>query len=119
MTKDKIRLVIPGKAQYLSLARLAISGIAIDKNMNMDDLEDLKLLITEACNLSFKLNEDEDMTITLWVNDEEITFHVDGISEEKIENDAVNRMSEMIIDSLADEVAFKDFGLEITKTLES
>lgn len=119
MTKDKITLVIPGKAQYLSLARLAISGIGIDKNMNMDDLEDLKLLVTEACNLSFRLNEREDMEINLWVDDEEIIFHVGGISEESIKDDAVNSMSEMIIDSLADEFSFKDHGLEITKTLES
>lgn len=119
MTKDKITMVIPGKAQYLSLARLAISGIGIEKNMNVDDLEDLKLLITEACNLSFRLNEGKEMEITLWVDDKDIIFHVDGILEKNIEKDTVNSMSEMIIESLADHTCFKDNGLEITKTLES
>ncbi len=119
MTKDKITLVIPGKAQYISLARLAISGIGIEKNINMDDLEDLKLLITEACNLSFRLNEGGEIEINLWVDEEDIIFHVSGISEEEIEGDTINSMSQMIMESLADHICLKDGGLEITKTLES
>lgn len=49
-----VRLTFPAKADYLLLARLALSGIA--RNLRIEDelLADLKLAVTEACGNSVR-----------------------------------------------------------------
>ena len=44
-----VRLDFPAKADYLLLARLALSGLARTLTLDEDDLADLKLAVTEAC----------------------------------------------------------------------
>jgi serine/threonine-protein kinase RsbW len=44
-----VRLSFPAKADYLLLARLALSGIAREVPMDEEVLADLKLAVTEAC----------------------------------------------------------------------
>ena len=44
-----VTLVMPAKAEYLILARLALAGIAREIRMTEDVLADLKLAVTEAC----------------------------------------------------------------------
>lgn len=47
MTSFLLRL--PGEPQYVCIARLALSGFASQLGMPFDDVEDLKLAVTEAC----------------------------------------------------------------------
>ena len=49
MTDSVVRLDFPAKADYLLLARLALSGIARELPVNDELLADLKLALTEAC----------------------------------------------------------------------
>ena len=49
-----IRLTIPAKAEYITLGRLALSGIARLRPVSEEDLGDLKLALTEACSNSVK-----------------------------------------------------------------
>ena len=44
-----VRLDFPAKADYLLLARLALSGLARTLTLDDDDVADLKLAVTEAC----------------------------------------------------------------------
>jgi serine/threonine-protein kinase RsbW len=44
-----VRLDFPAKADYLLLARLALSGLARTLTLDEEDLADLKLAVTEAC----------------------------------------------------------------------
>jgi serine/threonine-protein kinase RsbW len=44
-----VRLTFPAKADYLLLARLALSGIARSLPLDQEELADLKLAVTEAC----------------------------------------------------------------------
>ncbi|HEY4578453.1 MAG TPA: anti-sigma B factor RsbW [Savagea sp.] len=45
---DYIEMVIPAKAQYVGVVRLAISGVASRIGFSYDDIEDLKIAISEA-----------------------------------------------------------------------
>lgn len=45
----EVRLDFPAKADYLLLARLALSGIARTLTLDEEDVADLKLAVTEAC----------------------------------------------------------------------
>jgi serine/threonine-protein kinase RsbW len=46
---DLVNLVIPAKTDFVGIARLAVSGIANRMGFSYDDIEDLKLAVSEAC----------------------------------------------------------------------
>jgi serine/threonine-protein kinase RsbW len=46
---ETVRLTIPAKAEYLVLARLVLTGIAMEVSMSEVALADLKLAVTEVC----------------------------------------------------------------------
>lgn len=46
---DKLVFTIPGKPEYLTMVRLAISSIATTAGFGLDDIEDLKTAVSEAC----------------------------------------------------------------------
>lgn len=48
---DRVRLEIPASAEYVVLARLAISGIGSRIGFSYDDVEDLKVIAGEVCRL--------------------------------------------------------------------
>lgn len=49
LLRDVVRLSFPAKADYLLLARLALSGLARELPVGDEALADLKLAVTEAC----------------------------------------------------------------------
>jgi serine/threonine-protein kinase RsbW len=49
-----IRLTIPAKAEYISLCRLALTGLSRVRALEEETLADLKLAITEACSNSVR-----------------------------------------------------------------
>jgi serine/threonine-protein kinase RsbW len=49
-----VRLVIPAKAEYITLCRLALTGLARLRPLSDDVLADLKLAITEAASNSVR-----------------------------------------------------------------
>ena len=46
---QEVKLSIPCVAEYVGIVRLAISGIAARMNFPVEDVEDLKIAISEAC----------------------------------------------------------------------
>ncbi|KFZ39444.1 MULTISPECIES: anti-sigma B factor RsbW [Thermoactinomyces] len=46
---DLVNLMIPAKPDYVGIARLTVSGIANRMGFSYDDIEDLKLAVSEAC----------------------------------------------------------------------
>jgi serine/threonine-protein kinase RsbW len=49
-----IRLTIPARPEYISLCRLALSGLARVRTLEDETLADLKLALTEACSNSVR-----------------------------------------------------------------
>ena len=49
MSDSVVRLSFPAKADYLLLARLALSGVGRNLPLEDEELADLKLAVTEAC----------------------------------------------------------------------
>lgn len=49
-----VRLTIPAKAEYITLCRLALSGISRYRPLRDETLHDLKLALTEACTNSVR-----------------------------------------------------------------
>ena len=49
-----VRLTIPAKAEYVTLVRLALSGLSQSRELSDETLGDLKLAVTEACSNSVR-----------------------------------------------------------------
>ena len=54
MESQTVRLTIPAKAEYITLARLALSGLSRLRPLDEETLGDLKLAVTEACTNSVR-----------------------------------------------------------------
>src|SRR6476660_2652693 len=49
-----VRLRIPARAEYITLGRLALTGLARLRELSDETLADLKLALTEACSNSVR-----------------------------------------------------------------
>ncbi|MGH3102647.1 MAG: ATP-binding protein [Gaiellaceae bacterium] len=49
-----IRLIIPAKPEYITLVRLALTGLSRLRSLPQETLADLKLALTEACSNSVR-----------------------------------------------------------------
>lgn len=117
MPKETVELKIPAKKKYLSMARLTLSGMALGEKISIDDLEDIQLLVSESCNMSFKMGQKEKISIVMSLEGRKCSFSVDGIDESMIKDQDEIYMSSMIIDSLADGVEYRQGAIFVTKDL--
>jgi serine/threonine-protein kinase RsbW len=114
-----VRLKIPAKAEYITLSRLALTGLSRVRPLPEDTLADLKLALTEACSnsvrhaygggeghveISFELREDR---IVVEVADDGTGFEAEGAGRALGSEDlAEGGLGISIIRSIADEVEF-------------
>ena len=112
-----VRLTIPAKPEYITLSRLALSGLARVRPLEEETLADLKLAQTEACSNSVRHAYDDDgghVSISFELRDDRLIVEVadDGTGfepETKHKNGDDVELSEgglgiAIIRSIADEV---------------
>ncbi|WMM24712.1 ATP-binding protein [Tissierella sp. MB52-C2] len=121
MNKDIISLKIPRKPDYISLIRLTTSGIGNSMALSIDDIEDIKVSIGEACINALMLNEKEEILIVFEIEEERLTVKVTGVTEEipdHIEDKKERQLGLLIIKSLMDKVEFTENGIEMIKYIE-
>ena len=46
---DKLQFVIPGKPQYITIVRLAVGSAANTAGFDVEEIEDIKTAVGEAC----------------------------------------------------------------------
>ena len=112
-----VRLTIPAKPEYITLSRLALTGLSRVRPLTEDVLADLKLALTEACSnsvrhayddgeghveISFELRDDR---LVVEVADDGAGFEPEGAGR-KLGGDelAEGGLGIAIIRSIADEV---------------
>lgn len=49
MTTSRINLAIPAQAEYIDVVRLTLFGIANKAGFSYEDIEDMKVAVSEAC----------------------------------------------------------------------
>jgi serine/threonine-protein kinase RsbW len=112
-----IRLTIPAKAEYISLARLALTGLSRVRQLDEETLADLKLAITEATSNSVRhayANGDGIVDVVYDLQPDRLVIEVsdDGegfdYDEERASEDAAGDLTEgglgiAIIQTIADE----------------
>jgi len=113
---DNIFLKIPKKSVYMSTIRLTTSAVANLKGFNVDDIEDIKVIISEIC--TFFINNvvqiDEPLNISYEISENNIKVEVTDLNEGIINDDSLSDMSIMIIESLSDNYNFDLKNKKIT-----
>lgn len=121
MSKDIIKLNIPKRPGYISLVRLTTSGIAHNMGFNVDEIEDMKVSIGEACINSLTLSDSEEIILIYEVKKDKLLIKVNNVREvtsDKLDEYKELELGLLIITSLMDEVNFNEFGIEMTKYIE-
>lgn len=113
---DNLGLLIPNKPEYVSVVRLTTSAIATKMGFNIEQIEDIKVAIAEACTNVIKhgiCEENENYSIEFMLEDDKMTvfikdrgngFHCDKMKEPDLTSPKEGGLGIFIIKSLMDEV---------------
>ena len=113
MTYETIKMEISANPEYVSIIRLTTSGIANKVGFCIDDIEDLKVAISEACTNAIKHSSDERFIIIYSIIENGLTIEVidngkgydrSAVSKPDIDNLKEGGMGLFIIEALMDEV---------------
>lgn len=128
MNFETIKMEIASNPQYVSVIRLTTSGIANKIGFYLEDIEDIKVAVSEACTNAIKHSLDNKFSVeyTIFENGLTITiidsgkgYDVDSIDVPNLEEPKESGLGLFIIQSLMDEVEIKsniNYGTVIKMT---
>jgi serine/threonine-protein kinase RsbW len=105
---DTVTIHLPRKADYASLVRLAISGIASKIGFDIDVIEDIKVAVSEVCNKIVSLEPEScdkyyDITFHLFKDGLKVQFTVTRELARKMFDGESGEFAHAIISSFMDE----------------
>lgn len=107
---DSINLQLPFKAEYVSIARLAVSGIASRLGFDIDEIEDIKVAVSEVCNKLVNIGSKTSQcySINFEISEKylKVTFYCEDKSINCIFDDENTELAVSIIEALMDDVEF-------------
>lgn len=111
-----VELRIPSKAEWVAVARLAVAAVANRLNFSIEDIEDVKLAVAEACtNCIQHASGSEQIEITCETEPEGLTVRVrdygqgtrpDQIAARRVAEPRVGGLGVFLIRSLMDSVEY-------------
>ncbi|MDY5211643.1 ATP-binding protein [Intestinibacter sp.] len=119
---------IASNPQYVSVVRLTTSGIANKIGFCLEDIEDIKVAVSEACTNAIKHSLDNKFSVeytifenglTIGITDSGKGYDVNSIDEPNLEEPKESGLGLFIIQSLMDEVDIKsniNYGTVIKMT---
>ena len=119
MDCETIKMEIPANPDYVSILRLTTSGIANKLGFSMDDIEDMKVAVSEACSNAVKHSEDNKVSINFNLLNTGIQieiiyngkgYDVDSIETPDLSNPKEGGLGLFIIQTLMDEVNISSRG---------
>ena len=120
---DRIGIVLPCKAEYVSVARLTASGIASRVGYDIETIEDIKVAVSEVCsriiNVTDGLDEQYEIRFDVYEDELVITFYSDNKSVRCIFDDDEDGLGMSIIRAFMDKVEYcsgnSDYILSMSK----
>jgi len=113
---DVVELRIPSKAEWVAVARLAVAAVANRLNFSIEDIEDVKLAVAEACtNCIQHAHGSDQIEITCETEPEGLTVRVrdygrgtrpEAISSRRVDEPRVGGLGVFLIRSLMDSVEY-------------
>ena len=115
-TLGTVELRIPSKAEWVAVARLAVAAVANRLNFSIEDIEDVKLAVAEACTNCIQHAEGSDqIQITCEAGPDGLTVRVrdfgrgtrlEGIQSRRMDEPRVGGLGVFLIRSLMDSVEY-------------
>src|SRR5579863_8784015 len=82
-----VELRIPPKAEWAAVARLTVAAIASRLDFSLDEIDDVKLAVAEACTHAIqRVFEAQPDSIIVTVRDFSTSSHLESVGEELDEN---------------------------------
>lgn len=113
MEYEMISMNMSSNPNFVSVVRLTTSGIASKMGFTLDDIEDLKVSISEACTNAIKHSKEMNFEVnfymyndrlTVEVKDKGIGYDVDDVEEPDPNNPKTSGLGLFIIKTLMDKV---------------
>lgn len=83
---DILKISVPGKPEYVGVVRLAVSSAASAAGFDIEDIEDIKVAVTEICTHVFCHHENPvTYEVSCELAESGITISIDDVEEEKEE----------------------------------
>jgi len=113
-----VELKIPGRAEWVAVARLAVAAVASRLRFSVDEIEDIKLAIAEACTNSIQSAGGEDAGVIeiicdaredelrVRVRDHSPTAHLEPVKTSGIADDGTEGLGVFLIRALMDTVDY-------------
>ncbi len=104
---DNVILVLPLKNEYVSTARLTVSSVANRIGFNIDEVEDIKVAVSEVCNIILSQAEELvqfKISFEIYKDRLEITFMGDKADLKCFEGTLDNEYGLYIMKALMDSV---------------
>ena len=114
MSNNTIKMEISSNPEYVSIIRLTTSGIANKIGFSLEDIEDLKVAISEACTNAIKHSLEDKFIIIYNILENGITIEImdegQGYNPSDVDEVDVSKLQEsgmglFIIESLMDDVS--------------
>lgn len=119
MDGDIFKLTIPNKPDYISVARLTSSSIASKLDLSIDEIDDIKVSLSEACTNALR-NSDE-INILFRIYEDKLVIKVDNVVSlcegDNTSNNEI-KLGVLIMESLMDKVNFIEEGVELIKYIK-
>lgn len=113
MELETIKMEVTANPEYVSIIRLTVSGIANKVGFSLDDIEDIKVAVSEACTNAIKHSLDDKFLVefsilnnglSIEVQDKGTGYDVDLLQEPDLANPKEGGLGLFIIKTLMDEV---------------
>lgn len=105
-----IKLQIPANTIYLKSIRLLAASLASDMGFDIEKVEDIRVVVSEACNM--KMNKD-DIKIKFILDRDFMQIEVIG-EDKEIDTENIS-IQKIILEQLADRVEIEDKKIKLTK----
>ena len=126
VSPDRIKMALPYKAEYVSVARLTVSGIASRIGFDIEIVEDIKVAVSEVCsriiNVAASMDGYYEILFDIFEGELVITFTSDVEKIRCIFDNDDDALGMSIINAFMDKVEFcpgnNNYILSMTKTFE-
>ena len=117
MSNDTIRIEVPRKGDYISLVRLTTSSIAHSLKFNVEEIEDIKVCVGEACVnvINNKDKSEDNIEIEYILSKGELKIRIKNVISKVSDDNRELELGLLIIRSLMDQVKFEKDSLEMIK----
>jgi serine/threonine-protein kinase RsbW len=113
--EDVVELRIPCKAEWVALARLSVAAVASRLSFSIDEIEDIKLAVAEACTnaiqhangsayIDIKCEASDGLRIS--VRDHGLGTRAEQIRSRDLDDERVGGLGVFLIRSLMDDVQY-------------